>query len=198
MKTKYRLLKDLPLAKAGQIVAIEKSNFGEGMYTIFWKYSKYLIEIWKIKSTELSQWVEKTWKPKTVWDLKQWDECYRITFTQIINKETYVENHYTFTNDKEVGNLFLTYEEAEKELMKRQAIVRIQQYCWENNIDTNWKDPNEEDCCLFYFNLSRKEADFYMISYIVEKPYSPLGYFSMEDAETILRKFPEELKSIYS
>ncbi len=34
MKT-YKLLKDLPLAKAGQIVAIEKSNFGEGMYTIF-------------------------------------------------------------------------------------------------------------------------------------------------------------------
>ena len=68
----------------------------------------------------------------------------------------------------------------------------------ENNIDTNWKDTNKEDCCLFCFNLSRKEADFYMISYIVEKPYSPLGYFSMEDAETILRKFPEELKSIYS
>lgn len=194
MKTKYRLLKDLPLAKAGQIVAIEKSNFGEGMYTIFWKYSKYLIEIWKIKSTELSQWVEKTWKPKTVWDLKQWDECYRITFTQIINKETYAENHYTFTNDKEVGNLFLTYEEAEKELMKRQAIVRIQQYCWENNIDTNWN--NNKNNQIFYFNFDEKRVVIQWHTML--KPYSPIGYFSWDDAQKILAEFPEELELIYS
>ena len=97
----------------------------------------------------------------------------------------------------EIGNIFLTIEEAEKELVKRQAIAKILKYCWENNIDNSWKENDYEVRYYFCLSLEEEQVEFFYPR-DDQKPYSPIGYFSWNDAKKILNTFPKELKSIYS
>jgi hypothetical protein len=72
--------------------------------------------------------------------------------------------------------------------------VKIQQYCWENNIDTNWKKGKAN----FIFIWDRRYDKISKSWFDSTKPFSPLGYFFEEDAEKIIKTFPEELELIYS
>lgn len=192
--TKYKLLKDLPLAKAGEIVSINEKSRKKHLNEIAIMSERGTIAY--VHKHNIGAWLEEIWKPKSVWELKEGDDFYTLPSLHKEKEEWGKEEEYVIARD--LWLTFLSVEEAEKAERKIKAIANILKYCYENNIDTSWKDPNYEDCCLFWFNLSRKEADFCLISNIIEKPYSPLGYFSTDDAETILKKFPEELKMIYS
>ena len=67
-------------------------------------------------------------KPKTVWDLKENDEFYCIGFDGSINKTSY---HKDFITDKEIleiGNAFLTKEEAKHEVERRKCEAILLKY----------------------------------------------------------------------
>lgn len=59
-------------------------------------------------------------QPKTVWDLKVSDTCYHIMTDGLVHKEGWT-NQEQEQAIRDLGNVFLTREEAEKELARRKA-----------------------------------------------------------------------------
>ena len=192
---KYKLLKDLPRAKAGTIVCITNAHSNSPWIVKINKWSEdeqQRPRLAYIHTRDIKEWLEEIREPKSVFNLEFGDDLY-IICNGFVNRETFCWLNYQF-DYIEQGNWFASKEEALKEYDKRQAIVKIQQYCWENNIDTSWK----EDRRNFFFIWDRRYDKISKNWLESTKQFSPLGYFSKEDAEKILEKFPEELELIYS
>lgn len=100
-------------------------------------------------------------KPKTVWDLKENYEFYCIGFDGSINKTSY---HKDFITDKEIleiGNAFLTREEAEHEVERRKCEAILLKYGTRNFMSFEYYDDKYYimynntlenvyvDCCNF-------------------------------------------------
>lgn len=186
---KYKLLKDLPLAKAGEIVFLN-----ENINMIYQTGDDdCVIPIAHIKMDKQNEWLEEIRELKSVWDLKEWDEHYCIDSQGFIDVGEWKDNLWNISKRKN-GNVFLTISEAERECDRRNAIGKIQQYCYENNIDTNWKKDKAN--FIFMFDTRNNQISRDWCEFI--KQVSPLGYFSHDDSEKILKTFPYELVLIYS
>lgn len=193
--TKYKLLKDLPRAKAGTIVCITNAHSNSPWIVKINKWSEdeqQRPRLAYIHQQDTEEWLEEIRESKSVFNLEFGDDLYVICHG-FVNRETFSWFKYQFDYIKQ-GNWFASKEEAWKEYDKRQIIVKIQQYCWENNIDTNWK----EDRRNFFFIWDKHYEKISKNWFESIKQFSPLGYFSKEDAEKILKQFPEELELIYS
>ena len=190
--TKYKLLKDLPMAVSWTIVELEKYNWELDTYTISWFYANQKIELWKIQNRKTKEWLEEIKEPKSVWDLQEGDKYYCIDSQGFIGTGEW-KNNLRNISERKNGNVFLNIDEAEKECDRRNAIGEIQQYCWENNIDTNWKKGKAN----FIFIWDRRYDKISKRWFDSTKPSSPLGYFFEKDAEKILENFLEELELIY-
>lgn len=182
---KYKLLKDLPLAKAGTIVSLNRESRKKTYWqaSIMWETGA----IAYIPQSDIAEWLEDERKPKSVWDLKDGDECYILSSDDRIFK---AEGWYNdvIKNYINIWLVFLTEEEAEKELEKRKAIAKIKEYCWKNGIETEYEFGANH--VVFYL---KKWCVVFIGDY---KNWNPLGYFSHENAEKILENFEEELKII--
>ena len=66
-------------------------------------------------------------KPKTVWDLEHGDEYVRITGTGGVS-ECEVCTKITYDRQRDVGNVFLTKEEAEKDTERRKVETLLLKY----------------------------------------------------------------------
>lgn len=194
---KYKLLKDLPRAKAGTIVCITNAHSNSPWIVKINKWNEdeqQRPRLAYIHQWEIPKWLEEIREPKSVWGLK---EGYDITGFEFPMQQIEKNILDTVLRCLEIGNIFLTIEEAEKELVKRQAIAKILKYCWENNIDNSWKENDYEVRYYFCLSLEEEQVEFFYPR-DDQKPYSPIGYFSWNDAKKILNTFPKELKSIYS
>ena len=128
-----------------KVQLINKSMPTDNVYNEEWRYV-YDIRSWKKiydwwieyniqyfilhdkDKLEVSDNMEFKSKPKTVFDLKYWDEIWSIDIDwEIVSIDYYKSNVYC--------NIFITKEEAEKELEKRKAIFNIKKYCYDNNIE---------------------------------------------------------------
>ena len=191
---KYKLLKDFLYLPAGTVVDIFKRK-DEWLISI----TKYVISVkdWLIAeivdSTHFvfDEYFEDIESPKNIFDLQEWDKYYSL------NSNWYVcLDNYNSKFDKDVvenGNAFLIKQEAEKESERRKAIQRIKKYCWENDIDIDYDE--EYNSRLFYIEVDWEFEG--QINFDSFPPlYSPIWYFSRENAEKILEKFQEELKII--
>lgn len=129
-------------------------------------------------------------KPKSIWDLKDWDKYFYIDFDlNCISHSTYT-NHSLDNFRIASWNAFLSEQEAEKELNKKKAIYKIKRYCWENEIDTEY---NTEIGNCYCFNL---DMQWEVVFFDDCKNWNHLGYFSHDNSQKILDKFEEELKII--
>ena len=194
MKT-LRLIKDLPNAKAGELVIIT-NEYNSSVFKINKcnKDGTRWLRLAFIKEKNLNDWLEEI-KPKTIWDLKEWDDFYTI-FNNYIYENT-INNYKHFeTNYLETWNVFLNREEAEQELEKLKAIQRVRKYCYDNNINNSWKENDYEVRYYFCLSLEEEKVEFFYPR-DDQKPYSPIGYFSWDNANKILKEFPKELKLIY-
>lgn len=81
-------------------------------------YNKTLKEI-------CEEWEDYPEEPKTVWDLEDGDLYYSIDIRGTIELNTW-SSHGVDYNIRNAGNVFLTKEEAEKELARRKAKVVIE------------------------------------------------------------------------
>ena len=192
---KYKLKKDLLHLRAGDVVDVFKRK-DEWPISI----TKYVISIkgWLIaeivESTKFSfeDYFEEIEERKSIFNLKRWDIYYSICddsdVESIIFENDSYDNKYI-----QSWNAFLTKEEAEKESERRRAIQRIKKYCWENDIDIDYDE--EYNSRLFYIEVDWEFEG--QINFDSFPPlYSPIWYFSRENAEKILEKFQEELKII--
>ena len=195
MKT-YKLKKDLPLAKTGEEVEIYEK--WKNLIRIYKKpnNNRSGILICQIEKENISEWLEEIREQKTVWDLKEGYEYFCLDSEGSIDIGEWNNNLYHI-DVRLNGNIFLTYEEAKKERERRNAITTIQKYCWENNIDNSWKENDYEVRYYFCLSLEEEKVEFFYPR-DDQKPYSPIGYFSWDNANKILKEFPKELELIYS
>lgn len=111
----YKVLKSFPSSdgrfdnKEGSIYSLAKSD----------SLTENLIKLGYIE--EIQE------KPKTVWDLEDGDKYYCITSDGLITTERYLQDMLYDDMRVSIGNAFLTYKEAEKEVARRKARVILEQ-----------------------------------------------------------------------
>ena len=122
----YELIKDIPTAKKGvQFKITETWWISLIEWQTLWNIFDLIKALW-LDNIEYFKIIEE--KPKSIFDLKYWDEAFYIdTDLGIIEIKYYLNEAYS--------EIFLTREEAEKEAEKRKAIFNIKKYCYDNNIE---------------------------------------------------------------
>ncbi|PZM86348.1 hypothetical protein DLH72_01270 [Candidatus Gracilibacteria bacterium] len=184
---KYKLKKDFSFLKAGNEVFLDfDCRKGKEFVEVYTLKSTYIGNMEVLKDTT-SEFFEKIpEKPKSVWDLEGGD--YYFSIQDLIVDNCIIYNYEVMNQLRELGDVFLTREEAEKEFERRKEIQKIKKYCWENSINMN----NSFESQTFYSNSITGNIE-YTCNF---KNGNPIGYFSLKDAEKILEKFEEELKII--
>lgn len=200
---KYRLKKDLPTFTAGEEFAMSRVSGGLWLidgynedgewYSSVCAYSEHTL---KKFPNILKEWFEEIpEEPKTVWDLREGDEYYAISFDGRVTHE-YI-NEVTLDYHERVigiGNAFLTKKEAEKELARRKAKVILEQ-------DTKGFKPSRGEK---YFKYGRgDEYEHVEVYYDGENldTTADIGldgciYFeSHEDAKASIKAHPDEWKT---
>ena len=138
-------------------------------------------------------WYEE--KPKTIWDMKDWDSYYVIDFEWDILSYSY---DTTYADDVvSTWSSFLTREEAAKELSKRKAIVRINKRIDELN---NWWIPDWEYYCQYKYNISYDIDDkyYWVDSAMYKKRGIIIKFMKTEEiAEEIIKEYKNDLDIIF-
>lgn len=195
MIKRYRLKKDLPQCKAGEVLTLSGSgNLGKkgkvkGDFVLVLDHNTITRNPGILNN---SKWFEEIpEKQKTVWDLKEGDKYWGI---ELSNLTGFSVGEYEFNlrarHYREVGDVFLTEEDAEKELARRKAKVILER-------DTKGFKPNID-------NLNQKR---YYVSYdpTRKKLWSDYEDFdsvsrlivfkSLEDAEASIKTHEKEWKT---
>ena len=136
-------------------------------------------------------WYEE--KPKTIWDMKDWDSYYVIDFEWDILSYSY---DTTYADDVvSTWSSFLTREEAAKELSKRKAIVRINKRIDELN---DWWIPDLGIC--YKYNICYDlYAKCYKLDFAMYKKRAIIIKFmkTEEIAEEIIKEYKNDLDIIF-
>lgn len=186
---KYKLLKDLPCAEAGEIFQQGyDENDKDNVYLFQGALGAKYIKIWLDYIDDFDEWFEEVEEP----------ELPKEFFYVLINKIASV-NYLTYSFDEEtrqeyrnivekhksVDNYFETEEEAEEylEYLKAKAIIKQ---------DTKGFKPNWKNCENKYYGYwdFGKDALGYLVSYITK--YSDICFKTEEDIKESLKKHPEE------
>lgn len=134
---------------------------------------------------------------KTVWDLKEWDEYCRIDGEGDVSCGP--RDDYWADRDRlNIWNVFVTAEEAKKEVEKRKAIVKVNKKIDELNDGwtPDWED-NKEPMRNIYYDFDNK-AYWIARNKSISKSLS-LNYIkSRNDAKYIIENMEEELNIIFN
>lgn len=116
---KYKLLKELPLAKAGTEVRIEWNSCTTSMI----HSDKHYI-LWAILNTDIPEWLEEIKEPKTIYDLKIWDKYWELDFELNLN------NNVRYANSRKLTHhcMFLTEREAKRNKLLRELATRTDKW----------------------------------------------------------------------
>ena len=207
---KYKLLKDLPTWKAGEIFILKEDG------NLFWNDNGTEVMIYfsatieKFGILENKEWFEEIpEEPKSVFDLKKGDDYWFISAKNFYSGSVFdyekIEKYYL-----ETWNVFATEKEAKQELEKMKAIARIKKYCWGNNIElfsheeinetlknnTNIYRSNTID--IYYIYYSAKDKWFNSGFWNVTK-YTEYFYFKKEeDTKQVIENCESDLKIIFN
>lgn len=180
MAKKYRLLKDLPFAKAG---AIFKEWTGERSG----KEEKALINtnnltttLWVGDIEIFDEWFEETEELK---------KYYYIGSMGHVESAEYKGWELSLKLRKSIGNYFETEEEAEKylEYLKAKAIIKEDT----KGFKPNWQDTDEDKWCGVW-DIIHKEVSTHITWYGQE---DSIYFKSKEDVEESFENHPEEWKA---
>jgi len=107
---------------------MRRDSWGRGT---FWYYENFTDKLYfrrsdgkgEVESLELDDLLSNDWQEyveplKSIWDLKEGDVFWFSTTLGDIHSATW-DNSIIMNRDRELGNIFLTKEEAEKELQRR-------------------------------------------------------------------------------
>ena len=146
-------------------------------------------------------WYEET--PKTIRYIKDWDDYYYIGGNWAMYYSIYEDENDNNNNNNDsnttiaIWNAFLTKQEAEKEVEKRKAIVRIN-----NRIDelNDWWIPDWDDHYKYniYYN-NNLYAKCYKCDFTTYRKEShAIKYMQTEEiAEEIIKEYKNDLDIIF-
>ena len=196
----YKLKKDFLHLKAGTVVDIFKKKY-EWPITV----TKYVISIKDWLIAEIIGWIyfsfedcfeeiKEEEKPKSIFNLKEWDEYYYLFSDWDIGLRHYYWPG-AYKDLIENWNAFLIKEEAVKESERRRAIQKIKQYCWENNIE--YKENVSNNDFPFYI-MKNKKKGFEPWSGHINDSYDWFLFLeSVNDCNKIIKDCEEDLKTIF-
>ena len=170
---RYKLLKDLPFAKAGDVFKGELEYGTTVLFPEDYKNYKH-----KLSSDEF-------------WDFDEWFEEVKEYFTidTALLFVVRVTREPTIKNLKSLGLLFETEEEAKKYLEYLKAKVVIKQDT--KGYKPDWNDENDRKYCGFW-DITKKEFEYMCISTL----QSDNIYFNIaDDIVESFEKHPEEWKT---
>lgn len=181
---RYKLLKDLPFAKAGEFFSLGTGKRNEISELTIVGENHTATVIWNRDIEDFDEWFEEVKEPKI---------CFTIDFYKSKVKEINTD-HYSgwssleIANIKRLGLLFYIQEEAEKYLAYLKAKEVIKQ-------DTKGFKPNWKNCENKYYGYwnSGKDSLGYLVSYITK--YSDICFKTEEDIKESFKKHPEEWKT---
>lgn len=136
---KYKLIKPLPLYEVGDGGFYIDSDGNLQHATASCGEVVYGAKVLVSHPNILTDWFEEIpEKPKTVYELKDGDEWYFINYNSANCYVSITHNLSCIQSFREVGNVFLTRKDAEKELARRKAKVILER-------DTKGFKPSEEN-----------------------------------------------------
>lgn len=188
---KFKLKKDLPTWKAW-----EEMWIGED-WCLYWTTKEWDVIMVYHVSTLLkfnilnSEWFDK--EEKSIFNLKEWDDIYIMRYDDYISRQRWWKQ---FVDDRINWNVYLTKEEAEKELERRKAIQRIKKFMWENKIKNKEFKWNNGKYLICYDYLKKS---FCIGRYLTFYLITDLWYFeTYEDCQKIIDNCEDDLKIIYN
>lgn len=200
---KYKLLKDLPLAKAGAEVY---ADIDIQKYISIHINNSQNIDDWQrtiafIDQKDIGEWLEEIPQPKSIWDLQLWDDFYYI-FSNSVRKNSLTNYEPFLLYFLGEWNVFLTKEEARAELSKRQAIAQIKRYCFDNNIKVSNKYDSELSMYSFEYTIIT-DFDGNPIDWFEVDDYgnnaSPVWFFEIyADAHKVIENCEKDLRIIFN
>ena len=209
---KYKLLKDLPRAKAGEVVIITNAHSNNPWILKINKWNEDETQrprLAYIHTRNVDEWLEEIpEKPKSVFDLKEWDDFYFIINNIIF--ENIVTDCVSFKDYLKEWNIFLSKEEAEAELEKRKAIQGVRKYCHENDIklfsDEEIKEILEKnvgahysEIINFYFIYYDMKAKIFNYSFLnLKKRYNIFLFEKEDDVKQVIENCEADLKIIFN
>ena len=180
---KYKLLKDLPFAKAGDIF---KGELEYGTTVLFPEdYENYKHKLSSDEFWDFDEWFEEIEEPKIYFTI----DIYKSKFKEI-NTDYYSGwSALEVKNIKDLGLLFKTKEEIDKFIayLKAKAIIKQDT----KGFKPNWNNEGEKK---FFgsWNFQRKEV-YWNYEYI--NKYVEIYFKTNEDIEESFEKHPEEWKT---
>ncbi len=211
---KYKLLKDLPGVKAWTVIWIESEIKIPEIWFEVWpiiisilewdvdeKWKKTLGNILREYLLDIDKLIEDWWlkeikeRPKSIYELKEWDKYRYIIFDNKDVAYNIISWYfwYEIYQDKlEVGNVFLTKEEAEKELEKRKALARIKKWIYENGIEL--ADKDDKFVFTIMYSLTDKDLE---ICYWNVVSFDNILFKYKNDAQKCLEECREDWEILF-
>ena len=106
---------------------------------------------------------------------------------EILYSDSTLQRNFT-----DMGHIFLTSVEAERELVYRQALQRVKEWIYEHDAGKEWKGGTEN--YFVYWN------QVFIIEYrLNNKFFSPFGYLKSEEAcKQLIREMDSDLRIIFN
>lgn len=187
MVKKYRLLKDLPFAKAGAIFQEWTTKRNEKEEKALVNADNLTTTLWSKDIDNFDDWFEE------IQELKKY---YYIGSMGHIESAEYKGWEVSLKLRKSIGNYFETREEAEKHLtyLKAKAIIKEDTKGFTPDWDTN-KEPKyiEPKYIGSYGGLPEKPTLNWNVIYT--HTYSTICFRTLEDIMDSFKKHPEEWKA---
>lgn len=182
---RYKLLKDLPFAKAGEFFSLGTGKRNEISELTIVGENHTATVIWKRDIEDFDEWFEEVKEPKI---------CFTIDFYKSKVKEINTD-HYSgwssleIANIKRLGLLFYTEEQAEKHLAYLRAKVILKQDT--RGFKPNW-DDNYETKYHGYWDFLEEKPDY---GYCHTGKRVEIHFKSTADIFKSFKKHPEEWKT---
>lgn len=193
--TKYKLVKELPTFEIGDKFFISNNGnlcLEEEPYIV--AYSKSTL---KKYPHILTEWFEEIpEETKTVWDLEDGDDIWVISegriFDGVWGCTDYLPGHNDHLPGRNVGDVFLTKEEAEKELARRKAKQILLRDT--KGFRPNWQDENQKKWFVRYNHIAN---EFATVWDDVNNYSEVIYYHSETDAKASLNKHRLEYLTLF-
>lgn len=187
---RYKLLKDLPTFKAGTEGFYLDSDgnlmhktdcTGRTVYS-----ASELISFPNI----LTDWFEEIpEQPRTIYELKGGDECWAVFCYELGYTPVHIQFNKLAITLRETGSLYLTKEEAEKDIARNKARETLKQDT--KGFKPEWKDWHQDKYSAFW-RVDTGELDYSYENNAIE---NRIYFASKEDIEASIKVHEKEWKT---
>ena len=134
--------------------------------------------------------------PDVLWRAKKCGKYFYIYANGLIGTSE-EDGHKQDNGFWELGNYYRTVEEAEKEIEKRKAIMRIRRYSAEKwgEFVPDWSDHNQ---VKFYICYNHDQKSFYGDYNCLIQKLSFIHFEKIGHRDEIIKKFDSDLKLIFN